>query len=334
SYSIIGKLQFIKCIGENKNMYPIDRPEKIYRYQKIDLVTMNSLFDDKLYFSDPSKFNDAFERSPVITGDSEIDDLRLILKKLIEERTEREVLPLLSQVGLNDIKAINFSKKRGDERARFSLKDVAYMATNPDNGFSDINTAEYAGLIREIDDEIKKNYTKGVCCFSSTMDNNLLWSHYGDSHSGFCIGYEFFNPEELNGNKGPDLHKVDYREKRELLTSLIYKAVIHDNINAKNDLDSKVLLQKSKGWEYEKEWRLLDNKGSQESSLKLIDVTFGLRCDYSMIGIIVNVLKDRVKFYKIYDAEKSFELQRHELDPCAILVGYPRGTSRYCFSPI
>ncbi|TXL10918.1 hypothetical protein BMR04_16195, partial [Methylococcaceae bacterium HT3] len=85
---------------------------------------------------------------------------------------------------------------------------------------------------------------------------------------------------------------------------------------------------------YEKEWRLLDNKGSQESSLKLIDVTFGLRCDYSMIGIIVNVLKDRVKFYKIYDAEKSFELQRHELEPCEILAEYPRGTTRYCFSPI
>jgi hypothetical protein len=31
----------------------------------------------------------------------------------------------------------------------------------------------------------------GLCCFSRSIDNYLLWSHYADSHKGVCLGFDF-----------------------------------------------------------------------------------------------------------------------------------------------
>ncbi len=29
-----------------------------------------------------------------------------------------------------------------------------------------------------------------VFCFSETFQNPIMWSHYGNSHKGFCVGYD------------------------------------------------------------------------------------------------------------------------------------------------
>src|SRR5260370_34750674 len=32
--------------------------------------------------------------------------------------------------------------------------------------------------------------TKAILCFSRNWDNLLLWSHYGASHTGICLGFD------------------------------------------------------------------------------------------------------------------------------------------------
>ena len=32
--------------------------------------------------------------------------------------------------------------------------------------------------------------TTAILCFSRNWDNLLLWSHYGDSHKGICMGFD------------------------------------------------------------------------------------------------------------------------------------------------
>ena len=32
--------------------------------------------------------------------------------------------------------------------------------------------------------------TRAILCFSRNWDNLLLWSHYGDSHTGVCLGFD------------------------------------------------------------------------------------------------------------------------------------------------
>ncbi len=40
-----------------------------------------------------------------------------------------------------------------------------------------------------------------VFCFSKTFQNPLMWGHYGNSHEGFCVGYDllkrFLNQKRL-----------------------------------------------------------------------------------------------------------------------------------------
>ena len=42
-----------------------------------------------------------------------------------------------------------------------------------------------------------------VFCFSKTFQNPLMWGHYGNSHKGFCVGYDYndiLNIPEYKGN--------------------------------------------------------------------------------------------------------------------------------------
>jgi hypothetical protein len=88
----------------------------------------------------------------------------------------------------------------------------------------------------------------GICCFSDTYDNELMWSHYAENYSGICIGYapnELLNGLPANthllrvayGSKPPDITDKDAESP--------YKAAI------------KVLSHKKASWIYEREWRLL-----------------------------------------------------------------------------
>ena len=38
----------------------------------------------------------------------------------------------------------------------------------------------------------KEDYKKQIllCSFGATVKNNLMWSHYANSHTGFCIEYD------------------------------------------------------------------------------------------------------------------------------------------------
>ena len=47
-------------------------------------------------------------------------------------------------------------------------------------------------LIEKIEQGIRERAeSMGVCCFSKTFDNLLMWSHYANNHSGICIGFKF-----------------------------------------------------------------------------------------------------------------------------------------------
>ena len=40
---------------------------------------------------------------------------------------------------------------------------------------------DYAGLAREL---LSQKHTVGICCFTDTPDNELMWTHYADSYTG------------------------------------------------------------------------------------------------------------------------------------------------------
>lgn len=284
--------------------------KRIYRYQKFSTWTIESLVRDHLHFADPTSFNDPFDCQPVVESDSDRETLRLILAKLIGRRIEAESTASLKAAQVQGKKASKHVKRLGEQTAKSKLQELAYHATNPDYECG-IYKAECWLLTSEIQSELLKRYDRGVCCFSAIFNNPLLWSHYGDQHRGFCIGYS------LDRNPMPILRKVEYGGSREVKTSLIAKALLNDDQSAQELLDRDVLLRKASMWRYEREWRLFGKKGVQDSVLSLQDITFGLRCPVAIMHSVIAALgsrDDSVEFYEIFEVHGSFRLKRRPVD--------------------
>lgn len=284
-------------------------PTTYYRYRSFSTNTLDSLCHDRLYFAHPGTFNDPLDCNPTIECDSSLDELRHLLSILIRRRVKSEVLALLEQARIKGNGATEHAEKRALSEAQRELADIAYNATAEYTVSK--SEAESGLLASQIERELRRHYERGVCCFSTTYASPLLWSHYGDQHRGLCIGYG------LDRRPKPHLRRVIYGGSRSVRTSVLTRALVHEDSNAKEELDQDVLLRKARGWGYEKEWRLIGTQGDQDSPLLLKEVTFGMRCPMSVIHAVTRALAGRntpLRYYQMYEVDGRFVLRRSEVD--------------------
>lgn len=126
---------------------------------------------------------------------------------------------------------------------------------------------------------------KGILSFTTHYDNLLMWSHYGNSHTGVVVKFSIQKEEENN------FKKVQYVQATSELN-------LHERI-----------LVKSYHWNYENEYRRSFTKSSQHTSLSSI----GLKIE----GVITGskcLPKNFEQIYEICLAEKiklgSVELKK------------------------
>lgn len=108
-------------------------------------------------------------------------------------------------------------------------------------------------------------------CFCEDVQSILMWGHYADSQKGFALEYDF-RPTLLNPLPNVAICPVVYSENRYDATDYITWAflkmqqmpVISTDISA----HMKLALHKSKDWEYEQEWRLIDPRLQDPSNPK------------------------------------------------------------------
>ena len=100
-----------------------------------------------------------------------------------------------------------------------------------------------------------------IACFSEDVKSILMWSHYADSHKGFAMEYDFRPTLTMPLERGA-LYPVVYSDERYDASLYIAWQFMHVlGFHSKNpDITafSKVALHKSKVWEYEREWRIID----------------------------------------------------------------------------
>lgn len=304
---------------KNKVFGVENNPEIYYRYRTFNSKTLDSLCRDTLYFSNPGAFNDPLDCNPTLECDSSNEELRTVLTFLIRRRVKREVLNSLKEARMNGETANHHAMTHAQSESVKELQDIAYHATNPEYE-GNVTENESWLLVIEIERELQKYYERGVCCFSKSYSNPLLWSHYGDQHHGICIGYR------TERNPIPKLNKVIYGGGRSIKTSAIINAFVTNNVQVQIELDRDVLLRKAEGWKYENEWRLIGNQGNQDSPLLLKEVTFGLRCSSSIVHAVVNALAGRendIDFFEMYTIRGSFTLKRRPLDTCELSAYLP-----------
>jgi hypothetical protein len=160
----------------------------------------------------------------------------------------------------------------------------------------------------------------GILCFSEDWRTTLMWSHYGEKHSGMCLGFDV--PIGL-------AEPVTYVDK--LLT---------DPADPKKELrgTSQRVLEsalrfKYSGWSYEREWRLRARLPSPEEGLyykefdddlHLREVIIGVRCPLSTDDVAKAVSNPPldVEIFKAQTAHDEFAVSRHQEIPHRTVAGF------------
>ena len=270
-----------KRIWLNSQQYP----RFLYKFKATDERCMPHLEDmvihSKLYLSSPIQFNDPFDMAAEMETSGSLDD---ILRKI------------------DDSAAVPYwDKQNKKDEARRIVEETGVQ------GYFDRHNSPL--IFREFLERT------GVFSFSSSKINErssgprnvLMWSHYGDSHSGVCLQFEIAHELALlrwlvNVQYEHDFPRVNWLSRR-------YKEEV-----------SKAVLNKDLCWSYEHEWRLIlyecANKYLSISPYALTSIVVGCKMSDVKLRAIQKMLYKRealgmppVKLFKTVKSKHKYELR-------------------------
>lgn len=172
-----------------------------------------------------------------------------------------------------------------------------------------------------------------ILSLTRSHDNPLMWSHYGDEHRGFVIGYDatgpFFEDKERNIVSVDEGDVVYTNTKSQYILSDAFLSSLHDVwVRACGDsslrdpefrsIVRKVFLTKHASWVYEEEVRLVRTaidffRDSHEeffdelSGFTELDMPKGLRLMHFTAGIKEVYLGAKNPWLEISEEERSKE---------------------------
>ena len=248
-------------------------PNLIYKYRNWNnKFHKNILIRNEVFMASPSDFNDPFDcrisRNYLLLDNS--DKIDLYINKTFEKYH--------SWILYNG-KNIEFEKK--------SLKK---RLENIEEFQKEFEKIEYS--------EMDQHY--GILSLSARWNSILMWSHYGDFHKGFCVGFneEKMRLSNLFGKGGPVEYSIEYPEINPL---------------EPEDLMLKLFKQthsKSKEWEYEQEYRLTnlysnlpknDERIVKIPSEFIEEVNLGVSISNKNKQDIIQICKNRnIKVYQLH----------------------------------
>lgn len=165
-----------------------------------------------------------------------------------------------------------------------------------------------------IAEKLKESMNKqfAITCFSKISNSILMWSHYANKHTGFCVGYNFEKCRNWDAliNLLPVLYSV---ERPSLPMGLIDfsnpKEIKLNNISDYVPELMMLLLSKSNKWDYEEEWRIVNHQ-SQLIDAHLLDLH-----TISHIYLGANISKDNE--YLIRDVAKklTIPISKYRISP-------------------
>jgi hypothetical protein len=215
-------------------------------------------------------------------------------------------------------KTMNHIKRHSRRQADQLIQEIEFSATNPEYDFED---PQRLLLGHYIEEELLRQYEKGIASLAERASCPLMWSHYGDQHRGVCIGYS------VPVNAAGELYKVKYGGSRLVEASKVAAMLAGDDI-AREHVNEAVLFRKATSWGYEREWRLIGIRGLKHSPLELEEIIFGMRCTPSVKYAVAKALEGRdrpVKFYEMREVSGTFKLKKYALsNDDELFVHFPR----------
>ena len=232
-----------------------------------------NLKSEAIYFNSPGNFNDPYDCNMDVKVETPYIDELPYIRKFLKEEAEY----------------LKHDKDKIAELEAMSDSEITAM-----------------GYVLAKDFVEKKSSavfdTKGVCCFSRSNDNLLMWSHYASSGKGFCL--EFDSTTEPFNKVQP----VKYQKEPPVFD---YRRVFSDDMYFWIET---LLCTKSIHWKYEKEFRIFHNevnKVAHYPSRSLTGVYFGPEVDLAfaeMICLILQGQNQNVKFYRGTRSNDSYKV--------------------------
>lgn len=280
-------------------------PSRLYKYKSFSVNSLDLLVSDRLYFANPTTFNDPLDCNPSVLNDiDDTDKLNAILHKLVKENHQKELEKAARKIKYRGPRTLEKIEALGESEAQRLISNIAEDVDFFGDDFDDI-------VSHHIKRYLLKNYDIGVLSLARKFNCPLMWSHYADQHKGFCIGYD------VSEHDSAEIYSVDYKGKRFIRTQQVHDMLFgsSDNLRnaAKKEIDRVILLSKAPSWKYESEYRVINNQGLQDSQFRLSDITFGLRFKESAKFSVMRALQSRlgdIDFYEISLSNNSFKLKR------------------------
>ncbi|HEY1926618.1 MAG TPA: DUF2971 domain-containing protein [Caulobacteraceae bacterium] len=295
-------------------------PFRLYKYRPFSNRSLEMLVEDRLFFADPTTFNDPLDSKPTLVTDVDAAALETILDRLMEQRLLAELSAAAKTMKYRGPKTLDHIARQSRQAISRELAEIRYNATNPEYG--DEDPLQYL-LGQYVELELLRRYDKGIVSFAERETCPLMWSHYGDQHNGICLGY--------SAPADAVLHKVRYGGDRTVAASLI-GPMLDGNALAQHQVDEAVLLRKSADWRYEQEWRLIGPRGAHNSPLELEEVVFGLRCPAAVRFTLVKAFASRrrpIRFHEIRQQPGVFDLIKDDVDTDDLTRAFPRRSREY-----
>lgn len=229
-------------------------PKTLYRYRNFKEWNLENLMNQQERLSYPSEFNDPFDAGIKI-------DYNLLGRELFLQRNMERMVEPLKKVG------VSFSEQeeniiRNSSNPFYSFaKHVAQfdeaLQGNEETFAKAISEITFK-QIKESFDQFKVVFQTGylVMCVSEVKDSILMWSHYAENHSGFCIEYNYqelgpYNPQSRT------IFPVIYKDGLFDATRYLLQPLLSNEQSYNNLFGIYPAISKSTVWEYEKEWRIV-----------------------------------------------------------------------------
>lgn len=234
-------------------------PSSLFRFRSCDKMQIDAFEKDELYAVTADKFNDPYDT----------------LVRYDKECIKQSTASFLTYENFKQLKV--FFEQGGDfpDEAKQllpqdiidDLKNNLMLVPDDDDSVKQYIEASRVQMLSLIDlyfpilAESSKRF-QAIACFCESIESVVMWSHYAQNHQGFALEYNL-RDTLAHPITNVGLYPVIYNDER--LDVSIYMAWaflgmigIHSPIP--DMLSSmKIALHKSKQWEYEKEWRLIDS---------------------------------------------------------------------------
>ncbi len=213
--------------------YATIAPPSLFRYRPIEEEIidreLNTLKDNKMWFSVKSALNDVFEIRVKERGINDYEHLHNQIKQLDDMIAKcNDMQKQLTKLG--DIENIEQLKSDIElQKSNIELQKTNLQSIKPSNYQEMVNS--FWG-------------SSAISCLSERNDNILMWSHYASNNRGMCIEYSM---RELVQNTNFIMAPVNYSSEPPSTNRYAQSEVLLMN----------AMFTKYSGWEYEKEWRCI-----------------------------------------------------------------------------